>query len=103
MLARAPHSLRAQVARARVAPSARFVHGHGEYHVRVLCLPPVQHHRSIPPLALAIRVAWKETIIVRYQGHHFLGNRIQHSFRSCQISIVRSYSIPSVKPHSDSC
>ncbi|KAG1820278.1 uncharacterized protein BJ212DRAFT_1478409 [Suillus subaureus] len=32
MLARAPHSLRAQVVRIRVAPSARFVHGHGEYH-----------------------------------------------------------------------
>ncbi|KAG2754673.1 hypothetical protein P692DRAFT_20844905 [Suillus brevipes Sb2] len=32
MLARAPHSLRAQVARTRVAPSARFVHSHGEYH-----------------------------------------------------------------------
>lgn len=43
MLARAPHSLRAQVARIRVTPSARFVHGHGEYHVRVLRLPPVQH------------------------------------------------------------
>ncbi|KAG2146739.1 hypothetical protein DEU56DRAFT_153127 [Suillus clintonianus] len=32
MLARAPHSLRAQVARTRVASPARFVHGHGEYH-----------------------------------------------------------------------
>ncbi|KAG2135921.1 uncharacterized protein EDB93DRAFT_1254166 [Suillus bovinus] len=32
MLARAPLSLRAQVVRARAVPSARFVHGHGEYH-----------------------------------------------------------------------
>ncbi|KAJ8590305.1 hypothetical protein M405DRAFT_861446 [Rhizopogon salebrosus TDB-379] len=29
---RVPHSLRARVSRVRVAPPARFAHGHGEYH-----------------------------------------------------------------------
>jgi len=43
MLARrAPHSLRAQVSHVRT-PHARFVHGHGEYHVCLLRLPPVHH------------------------------------------------------------
>ncbi|KAF9247215.1 hypothetical protein BU15DRAFT_70049 [Melanogaster broomeanus] len=32
MLARAPQSLRSQVARVRVAAPARYAHGHGDYH-----------------------------------------------------------------------
>lgn len=37
ILARAPLSLRSQVTRVRVASPARYVHGHGEYHVYFLC------------------------------------------------------------------
>ncbi|KIJ70180.1 hypothetical protein HYDPIDRAFT_104854 [Hydnomerulius pinastri MD-312] len=32
MLARAPQSLRSQVARVRIAAPVRYAHGHGEYH-----------------------------------------------------------------------
>ena len=62
---RAPHSLRAQVFRIRVASPARFAHGHGEYHVRVLRHPAAIHRIYSPPLALAIPVARKETVSVR--------------------------------------
>lgn len=97
ILARAPLSLRSQVARLRVASPARHVHGHGEYHVYFSCSSLGVSLIGSNLTAFTFCVPGQKTRGFWHQTLPLPHNRFQYSF-CCRGVPVVSLSFPSLIP-----